>query len=278
MKGVVATIAFLCLVSVAQAAEQAGATQITDPQTLASMGFSADAIVYLAPGVKLGETSPVVEGPNTYGTSSVIQMENAGNSFRGRVSTYAYGTSTGGGDVSFTGGDIFTDAHLQLPSGALWESTRYWVNDADAAQDIGMFLFKSCLPVAGPGAPVNTVLGSGNSTGSSGDQSIVVSAANTAIDNNGCIYWVRARFDAVGLVLRKARTQYRLQVSPAPATATFADVPTSSGQFRFVEALVAAGITSGCGGSPPNYCPNDPVTRGQMAVFLAVALGLHFPN
>ncbi len=55
-------------------------------------------------------------------------------------------------------------------------------------------------------------------------------------------------------------------------------MPTSSGQFRFVEALVAAGITGGCGGSPPNFCPNDPVTRGQMAVFLAVALGLHFPN
>jgi hypothetical protein len=26
------------------------------------------------------------------------------------------------------------------------------------------------------------------------------------------------------------------------------------------------------------YCPDQPVTRGQMAVFLAKALGLHFPN
>jgi hypothetical protein len=39
--------------------------------------------------------------------------------------------------------------------------------------------------------------------------------------------------------------------------------------------LAAAGITKGC--NPPinnNYCPNDPVTRGQMAAFLARALNL----
>ena len=84
-----------------------------------------------------------------------------------------------------------------------------------------------------------------------------------------CAGTISTRFQAVRII-------YRLQVSPAPATATFNDVPTTSGQFRFVEALVAAGITSGCGAG--NYCPNDPVTRGQMAVFLSVALGLHFPN
>jgi hypothetical protein len=42
----------------------------------------------------------------------------------------------------------------------------------------------------------------------------------------------------------------------------------------FVQALVDAGITSGCGGG--NFCPEAPLTRGQMAVFLAIGLGLHF--
>jgi len=65
-------------------------------------------------------------------------------------------------------------------------------------------------------------------------------------------------------------------VSPAPAVATFADVPTSHVFFQFVEALAASGITGGCGGG--NFCPDAPVTRGQMAVFLAKALGLHFPD
>ena len=67
---------------------------------------------------------------------------------------------------------------------------------------------------------------------------------------------------------------YQLQVSPAPGTATFNDVPTSHPFFQFVEALAAAGITGGCGAN--NYCPDNPVTRGQMAVFLAKALGLYF--
>ncbi|HKD16824.1 MAG TPA: S-layer homology domain-containing protein [Thermoanaerobaculia bacterium] len=68
---------------------------------------------------------------------------------------------------------------------------------------------------------------------------------------------------------------WKRTVSPAPATSDFGDVPTSSPQFQFIEALYYSGITAGCGGG--NYCPNNPVTRGQMAVFLAKALGLHWP-
>jgi len=65
-----------------------------------------------------------------------------------------------------------------------------------------------------------------------------------------------------------------LPVSPAPGTATFNDVPTTHPLFKFIEAFSASGITGGCQASPPLYCPNDPVTRGQIAVFLATALGL----
>jgi S-layer homology domain len=68
---------------------------------------------------------------------------------------------------------------------------------------------------------------------------------------------------------------YQLQVSPPPGSATFGDVPTSHPFFQFIEALAASGITGGCGGG--NYCPDNPVTRGQMAVFLSKALGLQFP-
>ena len=70
---------------------------------------------------------------------------------------------------------------------------------------------------------------------------------------------------------------YQLQVSPAPATATFPnDVPTTHPFFRFVEAMAASGLTGGC--SAGSFCPDQPVTRGQLAVFLSSALGLHFPN
>ena len=73
-----------------------------------------------------------------------------------------------------------------------------------------------------------------------------------------------------------ARVAYRLRVSPTPATATFTDVPVGHPFHRFVEALAAAGITGGC--SAGLFCPDSPLTRGQMSVFLATALGLHFPN
>lgn len=69
---------------------------------------------------------------------------------------------------------------------------------------------------------------------------------------------------------------WRRTVSPGPAVATFTDVPTTHPLFRYVEALVASGITGGCAAG--QFCPNTAITRGQMAVFLSVALGLHFPN
>ncbi len=42
-----------------------------------------------------------------------------------------------------------------------------------------------------------------------------------------------------------------------------------------IEGLVAAGITSGCEVGPPAlYCPDQPITRAQMAVFLTRGFGL----
>jgi len=67
-----------------------------------------------------------------------------------------------------------------------------------------------------------------------------------------------------------------LQVSPEPAVATFADVPVGAFGFRHIEALADSGITAGCGGG--NFCPNNTLTRAEMAVFLAKALGLHWPG
>lgn len=64
-------------------------------------------------------------------------------------------------------------------------------------------------------------------------------------------------------------------ITPAPASATFSDVGTGHWSFQNVEALVAAGITQGCGNG--EYCPAQAVTRAEMAAFLARALGLHWP-
>jgi hypothetical protein len=73
-----------------------------------------------------------------------------------------------------------------------------------------------------------------------------------------------------------AEVWWHRTVSPAPVTADFLDVPTGDPRFQFIEAIYHAGITAGCGSG--NYCPDAPLTRGQMAVFIAKALGLYWPN
>ena len=54
---------------------------------------------------------------------------------------------------------------------------------------------------------------------------------------------------------------------------SFADDDTSPFEAD-IEKLAAAGITTGCGAD--SFCPNEPVTRGQMAAFLA--RGLELPS
>jgi S-layer family protein len=53
----------------------------------------------------------------------------------------------------------------------------------------------------------------------------------------------------------------------------FTDVPETSPFCRWIEELSRRGITGGCGPGP-TFCPTQPVTRGQMAVFLTVTFSL----
>jgi subtilisin family serine protease len=57
----------------------------------------------------------------------------------------------------------------------------------------------------------------------------------------------------------------------------FADVAPGAFAQAAIEAMKANGITGGCalnGACADSYCPNDSVTRGQMAVFMCRAAGL----
>lgn len=64
----------------------------------------------------------------------------------------------------------------------------------------------------------------------------------------------------------------------APAACTspvFWDIPCSTPFAPWINELVRRGVTAGCGGGA--FCPEDVVTRGQMAVFLATTFGLPLP-
>ena len=57
--------------------------------------------------------------------------------------------------------------------------------------------------------------------------------------------------------------------TPPPASGTvFDDVPASNWAAAWIEQLANDGITGGCSALPPLFCPENPVTRAQMAVFL----------
>jgi len=57
-------------------------------------------------------------------------------------------------------------------------------------------------------------------------------------------------------------------VSCLASPTTFTDVPTTNPFFHYVETVYQVGVTGGCQASPLKYCPNNSVTRQQMAVFL----------
>jgi len=73
-----------------------------------------------------------------------------------------------------------------------------------------------------------------------------------------------------------AVVEWRRIISPAPAVATFPDVAPAFWAFQEIEALAASAITTGF--PDGTFRPTAPVTRAQMATFLARALGLHWPN
>ncbi|HEY7863192.1 MAG TPA: S-layer homology domain-containing protein, partial [Thermoanaerobaculia bacterium] len=68
------------------------------------------------------------------------------------------------------------------------------------------------------------------------------------------------------------RTKHGGSYVPPAATGDFFDVPISSPYAPWIEQLLVEGISSGCGGG--NFCPGQPVTRGQMAVFLVATFSL----
>ena len=68
------------------------------------------------------------------------------------------------------------------------------------------------------------------------------------------------------------KAKHGASYSPPTASGIFSDVPTDHWAAAWIEQLAAEGITSGCAAG--TYCPEDSVTRAQMAVFLIKAFNL----
>jgi hypothetical protein len=181
-------------------------------------------------------------------------------------------------------------APLGLPPGAAIEEIRALVRDDDGAEDIAVRLHFLVRSIDGSGtcdAAYYNVDWAETSQGLSGHGTVVLQGSqpwivraqgvvqDTCASETYIWYSVWVQLRSTSHSLTGAVVRWRRTVSDAPSAATFNDVPTSHPFFQFIEALSESGITAGCGGG--NYCPDNPLTRGQMAVFLAKALGLHWP-
>ncbi len=262
---------------------------VRDPARLEALGFPRDASnVYVWSKAQRREVeavsaAPAPEAPDTWGTaagySNVFgyELENQINSFLDRnllqTNCDLHWTDTGTEAVSYV--------RFPVPGGAALKQFKIWGYDSSDPLDLDFQLFEHCQD-DGAGGGSSTLIGELFTILAMGDYFAFTPLGDLTADDRRCGYSVRVHFAAATedcpggqLQVRKMQLVWARQVSPAPAAATFADVPASHPFFQFVEALAKSGVTGGCGSG--NYCPDAPLTRGQMAVFLSKALGLQWP-
>jgi S-layer homology domain len=188
-------------------------------------------------------------------------------------------------DESFLG--VFV-APLELPSGAEIDTICTYFYDTAPAGAVTTYVEVVKLGVREDLAPgVVVVLGPFQDDTYAGYNGVCSGTSYTFrnwmdMDGDGnpepVVHRLRVDMTETGegrLALGAVRINWRRKVSPAPSEPSFADVPTDHPFFQYIQALYASEVTAGC--SEENFCPNAPLTRGQMAVFLAKALGLHWP-
>ncbi len=179
--------------------------------------------------------------------------------FAGRVASGAPLLSYSGLGYYHSAGTVFPTryfAPLHLPSGAVVIYIQCFVRDTSVANDVFLTFQEQTFDFSS-GDPNLTFVDSWSSGGSGGYQ-VPVSNGNlnyTIRLNEGSIrrtYYLSADL-ASDTALQACRVNWQRTVSPAPVSPTFGDVPTNYIYFRAIEALAAAGITSGCPNG--NFCP-----------------------
>ena len=220
----------------------------------------------------------VPDGPatRTYGTTAKTFLALTPWDFRPIDSTvlFQFNNTAVGQTISRTGGAAFFKAPLHLPAGALVTDVGFVVCDTNPAAAFTSFLITQ--PRTAPATATALVSTTGAETPGCVERTTALGTP-IEIDNSANSYQIEVNLAAAdtSIQLGSARVGFRLQVS-APGPQVFDDVPPTHVFFPFIQALAAAGITGGCNASPPLYCPDDLLTRGQMAAFLSRALGLHF--
>ncbi len=247
----------------------------------ASAGLAAAAVQYTAPNAVETPAAIVSDGP-AWGTVALSKLTLAPWDFVPISSAVTYDYMFYPSTLYRTNaaGAVWFQAPFHLQSGAL--VTQFEVQYCDTSATLMFGSYLQVHNVSGGGVSSTSLVAS-TEAGTPGcvvQTATLVSPVTVAnIDN---FYLIQVNLGGTGSAgspdvrVGAVKVGYRLQISPAPAVAAFADVPTDYWAFRHIEALYASGITSGCGTGPLIYCPERTITRAEMAVYMAKALGLHW--
>lgn len=220
-------------------------------------------------------SASMVRRPSDFGLQGSVLTIGAA-SFVPTDTNAAYVSDGNGGKFATSASGVTLAASVNVPTGSLLNILEFEIYDNDPTGDVTMTAFVCGGDTPGSGC---SPLGSTATNGMPGWEYVYFSAPEgTTVDNLDHQYMIQVTLpsDSGATVFRRAIVFYQQQVSAAPATARFNDVPTTDPGFQYIEALAASGITGGCGGG--NYCPDNAVTRRQIAVFLSKALGLYWSN
>lgn len=179
------------------------------------------------------------------------------------------------------GGNIFV-APVSMPSGALVIGLELAGCDLFTDDNIEAVLGR----VEEPNGPVEIMAelftdGTASSPGDGCNFWLDASVVTPTIDNLTYSYYVLVAFGTYtapytsDLKLRAVRLFWRRQVQASDGSPAFSDVPGGNAYRKYVEAATALGIMSPCAAGL--FCPDNPVTRAQLALALAKALGLDYP-
>jgi len=260
------------------------AVQVTDPVELQAMGLPAGLAesVYRVNNGEPTATTKSNFGPNSSytaipGTAFQRSTYEIGGGFGSKES---FADTLGCKPIADSQRGFF-DAPVILPSGVQLTRVESIGRDGGATSNVGTTLWRRCY--AGADAQPIVDLAS-HSSGLADTPGAFLLGTDLltpeTINNKECNYYLHVSLSscAAGFTetLNRVVLHWNRQIAPAPATPTFFDVPQTHQFYQGVEALAGSGITGGCGGG--NYCPDDFISRGQMAAFLSRAMGLHFAD
>ncbi|HDH04199.1 MAG TPA: S-layer homology domain-containing protein [Nitrospirae bacterium] len=218
--------------------------------------------------------------PNVFGTHDNI-LQIPASAFRPRDGS-AYSNYSGSGYMYPSASGTWW-APVTLPAGANVSFLDLYFSDTNASSNITAYFTGYYGGDYSGTTPSLTDFVSTLSSGSGGYGYAYTSEFSHTINNDvayngGYQYVVNVYFPVADgtLKFKGVDIWWNRQISPAPGTATFSDVPTTHPFFQEIEALAASGITTGYGDG--TFRPTNYVTRQAMAAFLSRALGLHWED